>query len=89
LFNKIITSLFDFIVQPILNQAILQLIQYNFDARVIPEAYHPGTIQCKPARDTELKTILDGIKDLFEAYELNKTEAERNYIKDLLGFPIS
>jgi hypothetical protein len=88
-FNKMITSLFDFVIQPILNQAILQLIQYNFDARLTPEAYHPGTIQCKPARDTELKTILDGIKDLFEAYELNKTEAERNYIKDLLGFPMS
>jgi hypothetical protein len=88
-FNKMIASLFDFVIEHILNQAILQLIQYNFDARVIPEALHPGIIQCKPARDTELKTILDGIKNLFEPYQLNKTEAERNYIKDLLGFPMS
>ena len=86
-FNEFITSLFDFVIQNILNQAILQLIQYNFDARTVPEALHPGTIQCKPARNTDLKTILDGIKNLTELFTLNKTDAERNYVKDLLGFP--
>ncbi len=86
-FNQMITSLFDFVIQNILDQAILQLIQYNFDARTVPGALHPGTIQCKPARNTDLKTILDGIKNLVDMFQLNKTEAERNYIKDLLGFP--
>jgi hypothetical protein len=86
-FNQMITSLFDFVVQNILDQAILQLIQYNFDARTIPDALNPGTIQCKPASNTDLKTILDGIKNLTELFTLNKTDAERNYIKDLLGFP--
>ena len=86
-FNEFITSLFDFVIQNILNQAILQLIQYNFDARTVPEALNPGTIQCKPARNTDLKTILDGIKNLTELFTLNKTDAERNYVKDLLGFP--
>lgn len=86
-FNQMITSLFDFVIQHILDQVILQLIQYNFDARLIPEAYYSGSIQCKPARSTDLKTLLDGIKNLAELFQLNKTDAERNYVKDLLGFP--
>ena len=88
-FNQMITSLFDFVIQNILDQAILQLIQYNFDARTIPEALYPGTIQCKPARNTDLNTLLDGIKNLTEMFQLNQTPAERNYVKDLLGFPAS
>lgn len=86
-FNQLIEGIFDDIVSPFLEQAILQLIQYNFDARIFPEALHPGSIQIKPARSSDLKVLLDGIKDLGEQYELNKTESDEDYVRDLLGFP--
>ena len=87
-FNNIITEIFRLVVNPFVEQAILQLIQYNFDARTIPEALHSGTIQIKPARSADLKVILDGINNLVDKLPM-LSEGQQNAVLELLGLPLN
>ena len=86
-FNNIITEIFRNVVLPFVEQAILQLIQYNFDARLIPEALDSGTIFIKPARASDLKVVLDGINNLIEKLNL-LTENQKNAVLEMLGLPL-
>jgi hypothetical protein len=87
MFNLFIEGVADYVISPIVNQAIFQLIQFNYDPRLVKDANKAGSIKLKPARFTDLKVILDGIKDLAAENELIETEADKKYVKSLLGFP--
>lgn len=88
LFDNLIGSYYDLILQPFLEQAILQLIQYNFDPRKNPGAFHPGTIKKRPTRIAELEVTVKAIKELTELQFLSPyNELDFNYVRDLLHLP--
>jgi hypothetical protein len=87
MFNLFIEGVADYVIDPLVNQVIMQLISYNFDPRLVKDAHKPGSIKLKPARYTDLKVILDGLKALALEHGLIQTDADRNYVKELLGFP--
>lgn len=87
MFNLFIEGISDYVLSPILNQLILQLIQYNFDPRLVKDANKVGSLKLKPARFTDLKVILDAINELALPLGLIENDADKQYVKSLLGFP--
>lgn len=89
MFHAYISSIYKEVVGAFLDQCILQLIQYNFDPRIIPEAYHPGTIKEKPLRWSETKTLIEGISSLTKlGYVSPQEPQDLNYVRECINFPI-
>ncbi|MBD2201562.1 hypothetical protein H6G33_09405 [Calothrix sp. FACHB-1219] len=88
LFNTFVSSLFDSIVQPFTNQLCAQLIQYNFDPRRNPKAYLSGSIQKRPTRNSELKTLIEAIDSLSNLGFINPSnEIDFKHVRELVEFP--
>ncbi len=88
LFNTFTSSLFDLVVGQFVEQAISQLIQYNFDPRKNPKAYLPGTIQKKPTRVSELRVFADSIKIFTELGYMNPANpVDFRYVREAVDAP--
>ncbi len=88
IFNAFVGSLFDLIVGAFVEQAIAQLIQFNFDPKKNPKAYNAGKIQKKPTRVNELKVVTESIKALTELGFINPTNpVDFRYVRELIDLP--
>lgn len=88
MFHAFISSIYKQVVGAFLDQCVLQLIQYNFDPRIIPEAYLPGSIKEKPLRWSETSTLIEGIKAFTELGYITPEETpDRNYVREVLNMP--
>lgn len=88
MFHAFISSIYKQIVGAFLDQCILQLIQYNFDPRLIPDAYNPGSIKEKPLRWSETKTLIQGIETFTKLGYVSPEETQdRNYVREVINMP--
>jgi hypothetical protein len=88
MFHAFVSSLYKEVIGAFLDQCILQLIQYNFDPRLIPEAYLPGSIKEKPLRWSETKTLIDGIERFTKLGYISPEErSDRDYVREVINMP--
>lgn len=88
MFDSFTSAIFDIAVGAFVNQVILQLIQFNFDAQKNPLAYHPGTIQKKPTKISELEAVVKSIKELTELGYINPAnEIDFKHVRELVSLP--
>lgn len=88
LFHHFINAIYNQLIDDLLNQTILQLIQYNFDPRTHPSAIDPGSIASLPIRHSETKIILDGIDILTKNKYIDPSDPiDADHVRQLLYFP--
>lgn len=88
LFHHFISAIYERVIDDFLNQAMLQLIQFNFDPRLNPLANHPGTINALPIRHSEIKQLVESIKMLTEKGFIDSSDpSDLDYVRQLFFIP--
>lgn len=88
MYHHFITGIYQRVTQDFLSSVVAQLIQYNFDPRVVREAYDYGDLPQLPIRWSETKVLVDAIAMLTDKGYISATdEADNNHVRDLLSFP--
>jgi len=87
-FNYFVGSLYDMIVGTFVDQVVRQLIQFNFDARQVPEAGEVGYIQRKPIRPVDQKVASEVYATLTQIGALNtNNDLDFAHIRSVMGLP--
>lgn len=90
MYHHFITGIYQRVTQDFLSSVVAQLIQYNFDPRIVKEAYDYGSLPQLPIRWSETKVLVDAIAMLTDkGYITASDEADNNHVRDLLSFPRS
>lgn len=90
LFHAYISALYRSIVGDFLDQVVLQLIQYNFDPRLNPLAYKPGTIKERPMRWSELSVLSSSIDKLTQlGYLSPNNDIDMDHVRDTFHLPLT
>lgn len=88
LFDTFITALFDLVVGGFVEQAIAQLIQYNFDVKSNPKALNAGSIQRRPTRAAELDSVIKAITALTNLGYVNPANpVDFRFVRELVTLP--
>lgn len=88
LFHAYISSIYKIVTNDFLDQVVLQLIQYNFDARTNPLAYLPGSIKERPMRWSEMAVLTDAIAELTNLGYMSPQEPSHlSHVLDLYNIP--
>lgn len=88
MYHHFITGIYQRVTQDFLSSVVAQLIQYNFDPRVVPEAYDYGTLQQLPIRWSETKVLVDAIAMMTDKGYIDAgDEADNYHVRALLSFP--
>lgn len=90
MYHHFITGIYQRTTQDLLSSVVAQLIQYNFDPRIVREAYDYGSLPQLPIRWSETKVLVDAVAMLTDkGYISASDEADNNHVRDLLSFPRS
>jgi hypothetical protein len=87
-FDIYVSYIFDQVVGDFVDQVIRQLIHYNFDVRTRPLAAHPGRIEKRPLRVTDLNVMAGVIEKMTEMGFVNSAnQKDFAWARDVLGMP--
>ena len=90
MYHHFITGIYQRVTQDFLSSVVAQLIQYNFDPRVVREAYEYGDLPQLPIRWSETKVLVDAIAMMTDKGYINSSDdVDNNHVRDLLSFPRS
>jgi hypothetical protein len=89
MFDAFTSAVFDLAVGAFVDQVVLQLIQYNFDAQRNPLAYQAGTVQKKPTKISELEAVVKSIESLTQLGFINPAnEIDFKHVRELISLPV-
>jgi hypothetical protein len=89
IFDMAMTQVAIKITQVLLEQAITDLISYNYNPLLVKDATNTGTFAIKPMRYVDYKSMADSIKTLTEAGVVAPAtnEKDKRYLRSQLGIP--